>query len=85
MQMGLASTLCVLDSLFQDLFGLFDKLTVKIDGIAVNSSYSIVLAEDKLGCLSVVVVCLLSMVLSLLRQVVGSTSISTRVSLLRLG
>lgn len=85
MQMSLASTLCILDSLFQNLFGLFDKLTVKIDGIAVNSSYSIVLAEDELGCLSVVVVCLLSMVLSLLRQVVGSTSISTRVSLLRLG
>jgi hypothetical protein len=85
MQMGLASTFCVLDSLFQNLFGLFNELTMKIDSITINSSYSIVLTEDELGCLSVVVVCLLSMVLSLLRQVVGSTSISTRVSLLRLG
>ena len=85
MQMVLASTLCVLDSLFQNFFGLFNKLTVEIDGIAVNSSYGIVLAKDVLRCLSVVVVCLLSMLLSLLRQVVSSTSISTRVCLLRLG
>jgi len=82
MQMVLASTLCVLDSLFQNLFGLFHKLTVKVNGIAVNSSYGIVLAEDVLGSLSVVVVCLLSMALSFLRQVVGSASISTRVCLL---
>lgn len=82
MQMVLASALCVLDSLFQNLLGLFNKLTVKVNGIAVNSSYSIVLAEDELGGLSVVVVRLLSMALSFLRQVVGSTSISTRVSLL---
>jgi len=85
MQMILAGTLCVLDSLFQNLFGLFHKLTVKVNCIPIDSSYSIVLTEDVLGCLSVVVVCLLSMVLCLLRQVVSSTSISTRVCLLRLG
>jgi len=85
MQMVLAGTLCVLDSLFQNLFGLFNELTVKVNGIPIDSSYSIVLAEDEFGSLSVVVVCLLSMVLCLLRQVVSSTSISTRVCLLRLG
>ena len=85
MQMVLAGTLCVLDSLFQNLFGLFHELTVKVNGITVDSAYSIVLAEDELGCLSVVVVCLLSMVLGLLRQIVSSTSVSTRVCLLRLG
>ena len=82
MQMVLTGALCVLDSLFQNLFGLFDKLTVKVNGIAVNSSYGIVLAEDELGGLSVVVVCLLSMALSFLRKVMGSTSVSTRVCLL---
>ena len=85
MQMVLAGTLCVLDSLFQNLFGLFNELAVKVNGIAVDSSYSIILAEDEFGSLSVVVVCLLSMVLGLLRQVVSSTSVSTRVCLLRLG
>lgn len=85
MQMVLAGTLCVLDSLFQNLFGLFHELTVKVNGIPIDSSYSIVLAEDEFGSLSVVVVCLLSMVLGLLRQVVSSTSVSTRVCLLRLG
>lgn len=85
MQMVLAGTLCVLDSLFQNLFGLFHELTVKVNGIPIDSSYSIVLAEDEFGSLSVVVVCLLSMVLGLLRQIVSSTSVSTRVCLLRLG
>jgi hypothetical protein len=85
MQMVLASTLCVLDSLFQNLFGLFNKLTVKVDSITIDSAYSIVLAEDELGRLSVVVICLLSMVLCLLREIVSSTSISTRVCFLRLG
>ena len=85
MQMVLAGTLCVLDSLFQNLFGLFNELAVKVNGIPIDSSYSIVLAEDEFGSLSVVVVCLLSMVLGLLRQVVSSTSVSTRVCLLRLG
>jgi len=85
MQMVLAGTLCVLDSLFEDLFGLFHKLTVKVNGITVDPSYSIVFTEDVLGCLSVIVVCLLSMVLCLLRQIMSSTSISTCVCLLRLG
>jgi len=85
MQVGLAGTLCVLDSLFQNLFGLFNELTVKIDGITIDSAYSIVLAEDELGSLSVVVVCLLSMFLGLLREIVSSTSISTRVCFLRFG
>jgi hypothetical protein len=85
MQVGLAGTLCVLDSLFQNLFGLFNELTVKIDSITIDSAYSIVLAEDELGSLSVVVVCLLSMFLGLLREIVSSTSISTRVCFLRLG
>ena len=85
MQMVLAGTLCVLDSLFQNLFGLFNELAVKVNGIPIDSSYSIVLAEDEFGSLSVVVVCLLSMVLGLLRQIVSSTSVSTRVCLLRLG
>jgi hypothetical protein len=85
MQMVLAGTLCVLDSLFQNLFGLFNELTVKVNGITVDSAYSIVLAEDELGCLSVVVVCLLSVVLGFLGEIVGSTSISTRVCFLRLG
>jgi hypothetical protein len=85
MQMVLASTLCVLDSLFQNLFGLFNKLTVKVDSITIDSAYSIVLAEDELRRLSVVVICLLSMVLCLLREIVSSTSISTRVCFLRLG
>jgi hypothetical protein len=85
MQMVLAGTLCVLDSLFQNLFGLFNELTVKVNSITINSAYGIVLAEDELGCLSVVVVCLLSMVLGLLREIVSSTSVSTRVCFLRLG
>lgn len=82
MQMVLAGALCILDSLFENLFSLFHKLTMKVNGIAVNSSDGIVFAEDELRCLSVVVVCLLSMALSFLRQVVGSTSISTRVCFL---
>jgi hypothetical protein len=85
MQMVLAGTLCVLDSLFQNLFGLFNELTVKVNSITIDSAYSIVLAEDELGGLSVVVVCLLTMFLCLLREVVSSTSISTRVCFLRLG
>jgi hypothetical protein len=84
MQMVLAGTLRVLDSLFQNLFGLFNELTMKVNGITIDSAYGIVLAEDKLGGLSVVVVCLLSMVLGLLREIVSSTSISTRVCFLRL-
>lgn len=85
MQMVLAGALCVLDSLFQNLFGLFNELAVEVNGIPINSSYRIVLTEDELGRLSVVVVRLLSMFLRLLRQVVSSTSISTCVCLLRLG
>ena len=49
MQMVLASTLCVLDSLFQNLFGLFNKLTVEIDGISVNSSISTRVCLLRLG------------------------------------
>jgi hypothetical protein len=58
---------------------------VKVNGITVDSSYSIVFAEDVLRCLSVVVVRLLSVVLGFLREIVSGTSISTRVCFLRLG
>lgn len=85
MQMVLAGALCVLDSLFQNLLGLFNKLTVEVNGITVDSSYSVVLAEDVFRSLSIVVVGLLTVVLCFLRQVVSGTSISTRIRLLRFG
>ena len=58
---------------------------MEVDGITVDSSYSVVLAEDVFRSLSIVVVGLLTVVLCFLRQVVSSTSISTRIRLLRFG
>jgi hypothetical protein len=84
MQVVLTSTLCVLDSLLQNLLGLFDKLTVQINRVRVDSANHVVLTENVLGGLSVVVVGLLSMTLCFLGQVVGGTAIAASVGLLRL-
>jgi len=84
MEMRLSSALRILDALLHDRFRFFDKLAVKIDGIAVYLADCIVLAKDELGRLSVVVVCLLRMLLSLLGHLVCASAISTSVCLLRL-
>ena len=56
MQMRLACGLSVFDPLFQDVFCLFNELSVQVNGVAVDSADGIVLAEDEVGGLLVVLI-----------------------------
>lgn len=48
MEMCLAGRLGVSDTLFEDIFGFFDELTMQINRITVDPSNRIVLSEDEI-------------------------------------
>lgn len=81
MKVSLTGLLCILDALGHNLLCLFYKLTVQINGIAIDAADSIVLAEDVIGGLFVVVVCFGGVLLGLGRHFVSGGTIAPLVSL----
>lgn len=82
--MTLSLGLCGSDALFQDILGLFNELSMKVDGIRRNSTLSVILAEDELRRLSIVLFHQLRVSLALLRVLMCCGAISTLVRLMRL-
>jgi hypothetical protein len=81
MQMGLATLARALDALLQHVLSFFNEQAVQVDGVAVNTALSIVGAEDIVPRLSVVLFHLGSVLLALLRQLVGTSAVTGLVGL----
>lgn len=81
MQMGLATLTCALDALLQHVLSFFNEQAVQVDGVAVNTALSIVGAEDIVPRLSVVLLHLGGVLLALLRQLVGASTVTGLVGL----
>lgn len=82
-QMGLALLASDLDALLEHVFGFFDKQAVQVDCVAVDAPFGIVGAEDKVAGLPVVLLHLLRVLLSFLRELVGGGAIAGLVGLVR--
>ena len=74
----------ILDPLFQDLLSLLSELAVQINGVGIDASVGVVLAEDELGRLFVVLLHLAAVGLALLGELLGAGAIAARVGFLRL-
>lgn len=48
MQVSLAPGLSIADTRLKDVFGLLNELAVEIDGVAGDTPFGVVLAEDEL-------------------------------------
>lgn len=48
MQVRLAPSLSIADTRLKDVFGLFNELAVEINGVASDTPFGVVLAEDEL-------------------------------------
>jgi hypothetical protein len=66
MQMGLSASLSIPDASLEDVLGLLDELTVKIDGVTGYPALGVVLPEDELRRLLIVGVLLCSVPLALI-------------------
>lgn len=83
-QVVLAMLLRVPDALLEDVLGLFDKLSVKINGVPIYAIRRIVLAEDVLRGLLVVLSHLCAMALAGLGQFVSGLAVAGLVGFVRL-
>lgn len=81
-QMALPGLLRVADPLLQDLLCFFNKLPVQVDGVRVDAADGVVLAENVLGSLFVVGVCLGRVGFALDGEVVRGSSVTGLVGLL---
>lgn len=83
-QVILSVLLGVADALLEDFLGFFDELAVQVDGVAVDFSYGVVLAEDEFGGLLVVLVGFGCVSFALLRELFRFGTIAALVGLLGL-
>ncbi len=82
--MGLALRLRISDAPLQNVLRLFDKLSVQIDGVAVDPADCIIFAKDILRGLLVVGVGGLTMSLPFFGEFVGGCAIPTLIGVARL-
>lgn len=82
--MGLAIGPSVYDALLQNVFCLLYKLPVQINGVTIDTAYSVVLPEDVIGCLFIILVHHRTMSFPLLGKLVCGRTIATFVSIVSL-
>jgi len=82
--MGLAVGLSIFDALLQNVFCLFYKLPVQINGVPINTAHSVVLPEDVVGCLFVILVHHCTMSFPFLGKLVCGSTIASFVGIVSL-
>jgi hypothetical protein len=73
------------DAFFEDALGLFDELAVEVNAVGIDAAGGVVLAEDKVGCLAVVLVHLAIVRLALVGVLLGPGVVAIVVRPTRLG
>lgn len=82
-QMALVLLAGDFDALLKYVLCFFDEETVQVDCVAGDASFGIVLPEDKVAGLPVVLLHLLRVLFSFLRQLVGGGAVAGLVGLVR--
>lgn len=84
MQVSLAPGLSIADTRLKDVFGLFNELAVEINGVASDTPFGVVLAEDKLRSLLVVGVLLGRVPFTFVGEGLGRCTVTALICLVRL-